>query len=391
MTLTARLVLTVALTALFSVSLTGFLSYRAASDSVPRAFGLSLGRGQGPGAADRPGGGGAAGVGAAAGGGAAAGVGAPAAGTAAHASLQLLGELQRATVQAAAIALAVAVAAGGWMALRSSRPLVRLADVTRRYGRGERSLRAPVAGPAEVASLARVFNATVDHLQAEEDQRRRFTTDIAHELRTPLTVLKSELEAIEDGLMSADPDTVRQLVQQVDLLTRLVQDLRLLTLAEAGELTLERSPTPLAEVVRGAVGGFASRAAQVGVRLVVEAEEVTADADPERLRQVVNALLDNALRHAPAGSEVRVVVGRRGDEATIEVLDEGPGVAAEHRRHVFRRLYRAEPSRQRETGGTGLGLAIVAAIMALHGGRAEALERDGGGGRFLVSLPSTAR
>jgi two-component system, OmpR family, sensor histidine kinase BaeS len=377
MTLTARLVLTVALTALFSVSLTGFLSYRAASDSVPRAFGLNLGRGHGPGATDRPGGGGAA--------------GAPAAGTAAHASLQLLGELQRATIQAAAIALAVAVAAGGWMALRSSRPLVRLADVTRRYGQGERALRAPVAGPAEVASLARVFNATVDHLQAEEDQRRRFTTDIAHELRTPLTVLKSELEAIEDGLMSADPDTLRQLVDQVDLLTRLVQDLRLLTLAEAGELALERTPTPLGEVVRGAVGGFASRAGQVGVRLVVEAAEVTAEADPERLRQVVNALLDNALRHAPAGSEVRVVVAGRGDEATIEVLDEGPGVATEHRPHVFRRLYRAEPSRQRETGGTGLGLAIVAAIMALHGGRAEALERDGGGGRFRVSLPLTAR
>ena len=386
MTLTARLILTVALTALFSVSLTGYLSHRAASDRVPRAFGVNMARGQGaggpgaggPGAADtRPAPGGA--------------MGQTAGGGAAHASVQLLGELQRATIQAAAIALTVAVTAGAWMALRSSRPLVRLAEVTRRYGQGERALRAPVDGPLEVAALARVFNDTVDHLQAEEDQRRRFTTDIAHELRTPLTVLKSELEAIEDGLMSADPDTVHQLVQQVDLLTRLVQDLRLLTLAEAGELTLERVPTPLAEVVRGAVGGFASRAARTGVRLVADATPVTAEADPERLRQVVNALLDNALRHAPAGSEVHVVVERHGDEARIEVLDEGPGVAAEHRPHVFRRLYRAEPSRQRETGGTGLGLAIVAAIMALHGGRAEALERDGGGGRFRVSLPATPR
>jgi two-component system, OmpR family, sensor histidine kinase BaeS len=380
MTLAARLVVTVALTALFSVSLTGYLSYRAASDSVPRAFGLNLGRGQGPGTMDRPGLGGAA-----------AGAGAPAAGTAAHASRQLLGELQRATIQAAAVALAVAVAGGGWMALRSSRPLVRLADVTRRYGQGERSLRARVDGPTEVASLARVFNATVDHLQAEEAQRRRFTTDVAHELRTPLTVLKSELEAIEDGLMQADPETVRQLVQQVDLLTRLVQDLRLLTLAEAGELTLERAPTDLAEVVRGAVGAFGTRAAQTGVRLTVDAPPLMAWADAERLRQVVNALLDNALRHAPAASEVRVVVGRHGDDGRIEVLDEGPGVAEEHRPHVFRRLYRAEPSRQRETGGSGLGLSIVAAIMELHGGRAEVETREGGGGRFSVTLPLTGR
>jgi two-component system, OmpR family, sensor histidine kinase BaeS len=377
MTLTVRLVLTVALTALFSVSLTGLLSYRAASDSVPRAFGLNLGRGQGPGPAERPGLGGTA-------------AGSPA-GAAFHASMQLLDELQRATVQAAAIALAVAIAAGGWMALRLSRPLVRLADVTRRYGQGERALRAPVAGPAEVATLARVFNDTVDHLQAEEDQRRRFTTDVAHELRTPLTVLKSELEAIEDGLMDADPETVRQLVQQVDLLTRLVQDLRLLTLAEAGELTLELADADLAEVVRGAVGAFTSRATQANVRLAVEASPLTALFDAERLRQVVNALLDNALRHAPAGSEVRVVVERLGDEGRIQVLDEGPGVGEEHRPHVFRRLYRAEASRQRETGGTGLGLAIVAAIMALHGGRAEVGSRDGGGGRFSVTLPLARR
>jgi two-component system, OmpR family, sensor histidine kinase BaeS len=388
MTLTARLVLTVALTALFSVSLTGLLSYRAASDSVPRAFGLNLGRGQGPGPAERPGlGGSVAGAPAEAAPGAAGAAG----GAAFHASTQLLDELQRATVQAAAIALAVAIAAGGWLALRSSRPLVRLADVTRRYGRGERALRAPVAGPAEVATLARVFNDTVDHLQAEEDQRRRFTTDVAHELRTPLTVLKSELEAIQDGLMDADPETVRQLVQQVDLLTRLVQDLRLLTLAEAGELTLELAAADLAEVVRDAVGAFTSRAAQANVRLAVEASPLTALIDAERLRQVVNALLDNALRHAPTGSEVRVVVGRLGDEGRIEVLDEGPGVGEEHRPHVFRRLYRAEASRQRETGGSGLGLAIVAAIMALHGGRAEVGSRDGGGGRFSVTLPLAHR
>jgi len=371
MSLTARLVLAVVLTALFSVSLTGYLSHRAASDRVPRAFGVTMApRGPGAGAPptsdERPGMVGATNL-----------------------SRQLLLELQRATVQAAAIALAVAIVGGGWIALRSSRPIVRLADVTRRYGDGERSVRAAVAGPHEVAGLARVFNDTADRLQAEEDQRRRFTTDVAHELRTPLTVLKSELEAIEDGLMTADPATVGQLLQQVDLLARLVQDLRLLTQVEAGELTLRRGPTDLAALVTGAVQSFGARAGETGVRLVVAAEPLTADVDADRLHQVINALIDNALRHAPPGSEVRVAVERHGPEARIEVLDEGPGVPPEHRAHVFRRLYRIDPARQREAGGSGLGLAIVAAIVALHGGRVEALAGEGGvGGRFRVTLPA---
>ena len=312
---------------------------------------------------------------------------------AANASRQLLAELQRATLQAAAIALMIAVLAGGFVALRTTRPIARMADVTRRYGAGERDLRAPVIGRDEVAGLARVFNDTADRLRAEEDQRQRFTTDVAHELRTPLTVLKSELEAIQDGLMAADPATVAELLQQVDLLARLVQDLRLLTLAEAGELTLQRGPTDLAVVVGGAARAFGSRAQAAGVGLEValpasDGGRVRADADPDRLRQVINALLDNALRHAPPGSTVRVALEHGGGEAVIDVVDEGPGVAPEHLPHVFRRLYRTDDARHREAGGSGLGLAIVAAIVGLHGGRAEALAR-GGGACFRVTLPLT--
>jgi len=382
MSLTARLVLAVALTALFSATLTGYLSYRAASERVPRAFGVTAARGPGPGGA------GGAGAGAGPAAGAPAG---PAAGAATHASALLLSELQRATIQAAGIALAVAVAGGGWIALRSSRPILRLAALARRYADGERTLRADARGPREVAGLGRVFNDLADRLRAEEEQRRRFTTDVAHELRTPLTVLKSELEAIEDGLMVADPATVGQLLQQVDLLTRLVQDLRLLTQAEAGELTLRREPVDVGALVAGAVGAFRARAAEAEVRLAVDAPPVVAAVDAERLQQLLNALLDNALRHAPAGSEVRTVVARRGAEVEVEVLDQGPGVPAAERAQVFERLYRVDPARHREAGdsGSGLGLAIVAAIADLHGGRVAALERPGGGARFRVTLPLT--
>ncbi len=372
MSLTARLLLTVALTALFSVSLTGYLSYRSATERVPRAFGVTQGpRGAGPG------GPGALGE--------QAGMGAM------GASRALLDELQSATLRAASVALGVALAAGGWIALRSSRPITQLADVTRRYGAGERGLRAAPSGPSEVAALARVFNDTADRLQAEEDQRQRFTTDVAHELRTPLSVLKSELEAIQDGLMETDPETVQQLLQQVDLLARLVSDLRLLTLAEAGELTLEAEPVDLAALVRDAVRGFLSRAQDAGVSLLVAAEPALVEGDPERLRQVVNALVDNALQFAPRGGTIEVGVRVARGAAVLEVADDGPGIAPEDLPHVFRRFYRADPARSALSGGSGLGLSIVAAITALHGGRVEADTRRAGGALLRVELPTLAR
>ena len=362
MSLAARLLVTVALTALFSVSLTGYLSYRSALERVPRAFGVtSLARGQGP---------------------------PPEAGGAMGASRALLAELQGATVRSAAIALALALVAGGWIAIRASRPITRVADVTRRYGAGDRSARAEPRGPSEVVALARVFNDTADRLQAEEDQRRRFTTDVAHELRTPLTVLKSELEAIQDGLMEADAETVHQLLQQVDVLGRLVGDLRLVTLAESGALQVHAARIDLAPLVRDAARAFESRATAANAQLQVYAAPVTVEADAERVHQVLNALIDNALRHVRPGGSVEVSLEGRDALAVIEVRDDGPGIDPGDLPHVFRRFYQGDPSRRRGTGGSGLGLSIVAAIVALHGGRVEALPRAGGGVRLRVELPA---
>jgi two-component system, OmpR family, sensor histidine kinase BaeS len=364
--LAVRVLLTVALTALFSASLTGYLSYRAASERVPRAFGVAHApRGGGPG-----GGGPIAEASGAMG-----------------ASRALLAELQGATVSAAVIALVVAVVVGGWIALRASAPIAHLAEVTRRYGAGERRLRARPNGPTDVRALARVFNDTADRLQAEEDQRQRFTTDVAHELRTPLTVLKSEIEALQDGLMQPDAVTLQQLLQQVDLLGRLVADLRLVTLAEAGELTLHRERLDLGALVRDAVAAFQASAASAGVELRVDAAGVWVDADAERLRQVLNALVDNALLHVARSGAIDVVVRSEGERAVLEVLDDGPGIAAQDVPHVFRRFYRGDTSRRPGSGGSGLGLSIVAAIVALHGGTVSALPRTEGGARLRVELP----
>ncbi len=365
MSLVARLVLTVALTAVFSVSLTGYLSYRSASDRVPRAFGaMQAPRGEG-----------------------APGPGAPA-GVATGASRALLAELRSATVRSAGIAVLVAFVAGGWIAWRAARPIATLADVTERYGAGERRVRAEPRGPSEVVALARVFNQTADRLQAEEDQRQRFTTDVAHELRTPLTVLKSELEAMQDGLMEPNDETLAQLLQQVDLLGRLVADLRLVTLAEAGALTLYRERLDLAALCGEAVAAFEARARHGGVALRVDVAAAWVDADPERVRQVINALVDNALRCTPRGGAIDVSVRPEGDRGVLEVQDDGPGIAPEDLPHVFRRFYRADAARHGGgSAGSGLGLSIVAAIVALHGGRVTAHGRNEGGARLRVELP----
>src|SRR5690606_19863384 len=169
--------------------------------------------------------------------------------------------------------------------------------VTRRHGAGERDLRADVHGPHEVAELARVFNTAADQIRDEEEQRKRFTTDVAHELRTPLTNLKSELEAIQDGLMQADAENVGQLLQQVDLLTRLVQDLRTLTLAEAGELSLQREPIDLGSLVTSALGAFTSRASAAGAQLESDVRAgVTVSGEGERQLLYIYAILDSAIR-----------------------------------------------------------------------------------------------
>jgi two-component system, OmpR family, sensor histidine kinase BaeS len=299
---------------------------------------------------------------------------------------QLL-ELRDANLQAALIALGVALLSGGFLAYRFTRPIIELTDVARRYAQGERGLRAPSRGRDEVAELAEVFNRTVDQLQEEQDFKQRFMTDIAHELRTPLTVLKSELEAIQDGLMEADADTVAQLVNQVDLLTRLVQDLRLLTLAEAGELTLRRVPTDLAELANAAVSAFASQADAKGVELRCDAERILLEADRERLKQVLFNLVDNALRHAPAGGWVKLELKREAGAAILAVSDNGPGIPAEQLPRLFERFFRGDAARSRETGGSGLGLAIAKAIVVLHGGSIRALNLLDGGARFEVRLP----
>lgn len=299
---------------------------------------------------------------------------------------RLLDELKAANLRAALIALLVALGVGGALAWRMTRPVSELTRATRRYAEGDRDARARVRGRDELADLARAFNELAERLQTEEELDRRRVADIAHELRTPLAVLKGELEALADGMLDPDPETLERLVEEVDHLALLVGDLRLLSLAESGGLALEPVPHDLAELLAKSAEAFAAGAEARGVALELDLEPAPAYVDPARLRQVVFNLVDNALRHA----RTRVRLGCRLEDgrACLWVADDGPGVPEAELPRVFDRFYRADPARSRSSGGSGLGLAIVRAITEAHGGEVTAASRAGEGAVFRVCVPA---
>ncbi|RIH81159.1 Signal transduction histidine-protein kinase BaeS [Calidithermus terrae] len=368
MRLTARLLLSFALVALFAAGFGAFLALQAAQTDVRRFFRDQFGEQAMPPS------------------------GTPGPGRRSGPPPQrdrelLLERLRDSQVQAAVFAVLVGLLAGGYLAWRSVSPIRHLTDVTRRYARGERQARARVQGADEIAELSAAFNQLVDQLTAEEAQKQRMVADIAHELRTPLTVLRGELEALQAGLMEPTPHTLGRLIEEVDLLTHLVQDLRLLTLADAGGLSLNRAPLELAALAREALAAFGTRAEARGVRLGFAGGELSLPADRERLLQVLYNLLDNALRHTPAGGEVRLETALEGPWGLLRVRDTGPGIPPEDLPHVFERFYRADKARTRESGGSGLGLAIAKALVEAHGGRIAARNAPGGGAVLEVRLP----
>jgi len=295
---------------------------------------------------------------------------------------------------------AVALAVTATVARRLAGPLE---DLTRAFQRNDLSVRVEVTGDDEVARLGHSFNQMAERLDRAERLRRDLAADVAHELRTPLTNLRCELESVQDGLSAVTPDWLASLHEEVLLLQRLVSDLQDLALAEAGQMRFDLQEVDPAAEVSSAVRALEARTgAQDGSpRIVVELPPLpTVQADPQRLRQVLTNLLDNAVRHTPAGGRVVVegrVLGegegegegeeRPGKEIELRVCDEGPGIPRERHRDVFERFVRLDASRQRATGGAGLGLAIVKQLVEAHGGRVGVESEPGCGAVFWVRWP----
>ncbi len=317
----------------------------------------------------------------------------PGAGTASSYLAQAQQEATITIVVVAVVAAAVASLVGIVIAWWIARPLVRLEQAAASVAGGDLATRSGIANRSdELGSLGRSFDAMAADLERSEASRRRFFADAAHEMKTPLAVIEATVAAVLDGVYPHDDRHLATVRDQARLLGRVVDDLRTVSLAEAGALPLSLVEVQAADLVGSAVRAFAARADALGVALAAETqsgERVRADRD--RVAQALGALLDNALRYAPAGSRVAVRAERReagGGRVRFSVLDEGPGISADDLPHLFDRFYQADAARDRASGTSGLGLAIAKAVVEAHGGRVGAERRAGGGAAFWLELPA---
>jgi two-component system OmpR family sensor kinase/two-component system sensor histidine kinase BaeS len=333
---------------------------------------------------------------------------------------------------AGGVAVLAVLVVSGFQARRIVAPVRALVEAAGRVAGGDLSQRIPVTSQDELGEMAAAFNTMATGLEQQQELRHRAMADIAHELRTPLSVLQIELESIEDGLIAPTPEVIAGLQTSVAHLNRLVEDLRVLSLAEAGELQMEVEPVEMGDLIRDVVNRVQGAARAKGITLDVRLPDMAlvVSGDDQRLAQVLLNLLSNALQHTPPDGQITVSAqyiaagaqyiaagaqyiaadaqyiaadaqyiaadaryiaadARRvgEDEVHVTVQDTGEGIPAQDLPHVFERFYRADRSRAWATGGTGLGLAIVKQLIQAHGGRIEVESEVGRGTRFTFTVP----
>jgi two-component system, OmpR family, sensor histidine kinase BaeS len=283
--------------------------------------------------------------------------------------------------------VAGAAALSAWiLGRRITRPFIALTAAARQLGAGKFDTQVPIESDDEVGELAVAFNSMATSLSQTEAARRRMTADIAHELRNPLVTIHGTLEAIQDGVYVPSPEVIESMIEETDLLRRIVNDLQDLAAIDAGTLRVECRNIDLVELCSSLVEAHRAVAPGIGVAAVAS-EPVSAFADPDRVRQIVGNLLSNAIRHTPVDGTVTVSILNSGVNALIEVADSGIGIAPEELTHVFERLWRADSSRSRGTGGSGLGLSIARGLARAQAGDISARTSVGRGTTFTIRLP----
>ena len=263
-------------------------------------------------------------------------------------------------------------------------PLRDLIDAAQRVEAGDLTPRVGERGPRELRALARAFNSMLDRLLRSERQRRQLLADVTHELRTPVAVLQGNLEGMLDGVYPADAEHLGPLLEETRMLSRLIDDLRTLSLAESGVLVLHREPTDLGVLDAEVIAAFRAQAEASGVSLRLEVPEdiPLVEIDPLRLREILVNLVANALRHTSHGGEVRITAAVDSHSLRLAVVDNGSGIAAEDLPHIFERFFKTADS-----SGSGLGLAIARNLVLAHGGEIEAESAPGAGTTMRISIP----
>lgn len=318
------------------------------------------------------------------------------AGGSGRAGEQYLSAVNQAIIWAGLVAIVIALFLGLLLARRLTRPISQMAQATRAVAAGDLTKQVPVDSDDELGQLAQDFNQMARTLALSEQQRRQLLADTAHDLRTPISIIRSHLEAMLDGVFPMTLENLAAIHEETLHLSRLVDDVRTLSLAETGQLHLEMKPVDMQTLAGQVVSAFAPLAEADGVRLESNLENVrTITADEARIHQVLANLISNALRFAPLGEQeppiVVVSLTEEMDRVMISVTDNGPGLTAEQQLRVFDRFWRSDSARDRQKGGSGLGLAISKSIVEAHNGQISVHSAPGQGTRFIITFKAVPR
>ncbi len=300
-----------------------------------------------------------------------------------------ISSVNKAIIRGAAVASIIALVLAIIVSGRLTGPLSMLTDAARRLAGRDLSCRVSVATNDEIGELADSFNYMAESLERNEKLRKNLITDIAHELRTPLAILRGNLESLQEGVITGSPEVIISLHDEVVRISRLVNELQDISLADAGELRLNCRAVPVGDLVEKAAVPFSGEAKNKNVHFSVNipADLPLLHVDPDRIVQVLLNILGNALRYTQPGGKIELSAVHGGDNVIFSVKDTGTGIAPQDLANIFERFYRSEQSRVRSGGGSGLGLAIAKSFVEAHGGSIWAKSKVNKGSNFSFTVP----